>query len=94
MEGQVVLNGSTRLDSLYLQGRADVGQGRWAKRQRFGMVLLPSLVLGSQVEGAGVLEVWWKHDGLVASFAGKLDAQIPCIEGNEDEVQVLRVELL
>jgi hypothetical protein len=38
------------------------------------VVLLPALVLCSQVKGAGVLEVGREDDGLVASLPRKLDA--------------------
>jgi hypothetical protein len=38
------------------------------------MVLLPALVLGSQIKGAGMLQVRGKNDGLVASLAWQLDA--------------------
>jgi len=53
-------------------------------------MLLPSLVFGSQIERSGVLEVRWKHDGLVSGFARKLNSEIPRIEGNEGEVEALR----
>jgi hypothetical protein len=54
------------------------------------VVLLPSLVFGTELEGAGVLQIGGKHDRLVAGLAGELDPQIPGLEGNEDEVEVLR----
>lgn len=58
------------------------------------MVLLPSLVFGSQVERPGVLEIWREHNGFVAGFSGELDPEVPSIQGYEDEVEVLRVEML
>ena len=58
------------------------------------MVLLPSLVLGAEIESTGVLEVWWENHGLVASLAWKLNAEIPAVEGDEGEVEVLRGQVL
>lgn len=57
-------------------------------------MLLPPLVLGTEVEGPRVLEVWGEDDGLVASLAGELDTEVPGIEGDEDEVEVLRRQVL
>lgn len=89
-----MLDGSARLDSLDLQGCADVSQRGGSEGQRFGVVLLPSLVLGAEVEGTRMLEIRWKYNGLVAGFSGKLDAQVPCVESHKDEVEILRVEML
>lgn len=58
------------------------------------MVLLPALVLGPEVKGTRVLQVRGKHDGLVAGLAGKLDAEVPGIEGDEDEIEVLGRQVL
>lgn len=55
------------------------------------MVVLPSHVLGAKVEGTGMLEVRREHHGLVASLAGKLNSQIPGIEGDEYELEVREV---
>lgn len=89
-----MLDGGARLYGLYLQGGTDVGQRRRAERKRFRVVLLPSLVLGPEVEGAGVLEIGGQYNGLVAGLAGQLNTQVPGVESDENEVQVLRVELL
>jgi hypothetical protein len=53
------------------------------------MVLLPSLIFGAEIEGAGMLQVRGQHNGLVASLAWHLDTKIPGIECNEDEVEIL-----
>ena len=53
------------------------------------MMLLPSLIFGSEIEGSRVLEVWWQYNCFVASFTGKLNSEVPGIEGNEGEVEVL-----
>ena len=58
------------------------------------MVLLPSLILGAEVEGAGVLQVRGENDGLVAGLAWQLDTQVPGIEGDEDEVEILGRQVL
>jgi hypothetical protein len=58
------------------------------------VVLLPALILCSQVKGAGVLEVGREDDGLVASLTRKLDAQVPRVEGDEGEVEVLCRQVL
>jgi hypothetical protein len=57
------------------------------------MVLLPALVLGSQIERPRVLEIWRQDYSFVASFAGKLNSEIPRIESYKGEVEVLRDEV-
>jgi hypothetical protein len=52
-------------------------------------VLLPSLILGSKVEGAGVLEVWWENDRLVPSLAWKLNPNVPRIKRDKREFEIL-----
>lgn len=94
VERQVVLDGGAGGDGLNLERGTDVGEHGWPEWQGFGVVLLPSLVLGAEVECAGVLEVWWQDDGLVAGLTGKLDAEIPRVEGDEREVEVLRGQVL
>ena len=94
VEGQVVLDGGTGLDGLDLQGGANVGQHGWAEGQRLGVVLLPALVFRPQVERAGVLEIGREDDGLVAGLAGQLDTQVPRVEGDEGEVEVLCRQVL
>lgn len=94
MEWQVVLDGSTRLHRLDLESRTDISQRRRAKGEAFGVVLLPSLVFGSQIKRPRVLEIWREHNGFVASFSGELNPEVPSIQGYEDEVEVLRVKVL
>ncbi len=94
MEGQVVLDGGARLNRLDLEGGADVGQHRGAERQRLGVVLLPSLVFGAEVEGARVLEIGGENDGLVSGLARKLDSEVPSVESDEDKVEVLGGQVL
>ncbi len=53
------------------------------------MVLLPALVFCSQVKGSGVLEVRRQNNGFVTSFTGKLHSEVPRIECNEGEIEVL-----
>lgn len=52
-------------------------------------MLLPALILGPEIKGTRVLEVRWKHDGLVARLPRKLHAKIPGVQGDEGEFQVL-----
>ena len=52
VEREVMLDGGARLHGLHLESRTDVGQRRGPKGKRLGMVLLPSLVLLAEVEGA------------------------------------------
>ena len=94
VERQVVLDGGRRLNGLDLEGSTDVGQGTGAEGQRFGVVSLPSLVLGTQVEGARVLQVRGKDDGLVASLAGQLDAEIPRVQSYKGKFVVVLGEVL
>ena len=58
------------------------------------MVSLPSLILGTQIIGSRVLQIWWQHNGLVPSLPGKLDAQIPRVQGNEGEFVIIGEEVL
>lgn len=78
-----------RLDGFDLEGGTDVGQGAWAERKGLRMVLLPPLVFRTEIERSRVLEVGRKNDGLIACLAGKLDTEIPRIEGHEGELEVL-----
>lgn len=90
VEGEVVLDRGAGLDGLHLESRTDIAQHRWAEWQRLGVVLLPALVFGTEVECAGVLEVRRKHGRLVPSFTGKLHSKVPSIERDEHKVEVLR----
>ena len=57
-------------------------------------MLLPSGILGSEIEGTGVLKISWEDDGLVSSFTRQLNTQVPSIECHEGELQILRDEVL
>jgi len=94
VERQVVLDGCTGLDGLHLKGSTYISQGRRPKWKRFGMVLLPSLVLGTQIESPGVLEIRRENDRLVSGFPRKLDTEIPGLKGDEDKFEVLRRQML
>jgi hypothetical protein len=94
VEGQVVLDRGRRLNGLNLEGGTDVGQGAGAKGQRLGVVGLPSLVLGAQIEGARVLQVGREDDGLVASLTGQLDAEVPRVKGDKGKLEVVLGEVL
>jgi len=50
---------------------------------------LPTLVFGSEIEGAGVLQVRRQDNGLVPSFARKLDTKVPGVECDESKLQIL-----
>ena len=52
------------------------------------------MVLGAQVEGARVLQVRGKDDGLVASLAGQLDAEIPRVQSYKGKLEVVLGEVL
>lgn len=41
-----------------------------------------------------MLEVWGEDDGLVPSLAGKLHAEVPRVESDKDEVEVLGGKVL
>lgn len=94
VEGKVVLDGGARLHGLDLEGRADVGEHGRSKGERLGVVLLPSLVLGPEVERLRVLKIGRKHDGLVTGLPGELDAEVPGVQGNEGKVKVLGDQML
>lgn len=93
MEGKVVLDGGRRLDGLDLEGGADVGEGARTKGQRLGVVGLPALIFGAQVEGPGVLQVCGQHDGLVTGLAGQLHAQIPRIQRDKGKFELFAGEV-
>lgn len=94
VEREIVLDRGARLHRLNLERCTNVREHARAEWQRFGMVLLPTLVLGTEVESSRVLQIGGKHDSLVPSFTGKLDAKIPSIKCDEDEVQVLIRQML
>lgn len=94
VEGKVVLDGGAGLHGFNLERGANIGQGGRSERKGFGVVLLPALILGAEVEGPRVLEVRRKDYRLVAGFPWELDTQVPGLEGDEDEVEVLRGEVL
>jgi hypothetical protein len=58
------------------------------------MMLLPSLVLRSEIERSRVLEIWRQHHGFIASFTGELNTKVPRVEGHEGEVEILRGQML
>ena len=89
MKWKVVLNRGRRLDGLDLQGRTDVGEGARPEGQRLGVVLLPALILGTQIKGSGMLQVWGQHHGFVPCFSRKLDTEIPRVQGDERELEVI-----
>jgi hypothetical protein len=94
MKRQVMLDRGTRLDRLDLEGSAYVGEHGRTERKGLGMMLLPALVLSSQIKGARVLQVGGEDNGLVTSFTWQLDTKVPGIESDEDEVEVLRGQML
>lgn len=93
MERKIVLDWRGGLDRFDLEGSADIGQGAGTKRQRLRVVGLPSLVLGTKVKGARVLQVRRQNDGLVSSLTGQLYAEIPGVEGHERELEILGDEV-
>lgn len=93
VERQIVFDRSGGLNGFNLESGADVGKRAGAKGQRLGVMGLPSLVLGTEVKGARVLEVGRQDDGLVAGLAGQLDTEIPRVEGHEGKLEVLADEV-
>lgn len=93
VEGEVVLDRGTILDRLDFQGSTNVGQRRGAEWKRLGMVLLPSLIFGPELKGARVLKIGGQHNGLVTGLTGKLNAQVPSFERDENEVKVIREQV-
>jgi hypothetical protein len=94
VEGKVVLDRGAGLYRLYLEGSADVGERRGTERQRFRVVLLPSLIFRPQVECARMLEVWGQHDVLVAAFPRELDPEIPGFQSHEDRLEIVLKQML
>lgn len=94
MERKIVLDWRGGLDGFDLEGSTDIGQGAGTKGQRLGVVGLPSLVFGTQVKGARVLQVRRQDDGLVSSLTGQLHPEIPGVEGHERELEILGDEML
>ena len=93
VERKIVLDGSGGLDGLDLEGSADVGEGARTEGQRLGVVGLPALIFGAQVECPRVLQVCGQHDGLVTGLAGQLHAQIPRIQRHKGKLQVFAREV-
>lgn len=94
VEGQVVLDGSRGLDGFNLKGGTDVSEGAGAKGQRLGVVCLPALVLGTQVEGARVLQIGREDDGLVSCLTRQLDTQVPGVKGDKGKLVVVCEQVL
>lgn len=93
MERKIVFNGRGRLHGLDLEGGTDIRQRTRTEWQRFGMVRLPPLVFGPEIESARVLKVRRKHNGLVPSLPGKLNAEIPRVQCHKGKFEVLAEEV-
>ena len=93
VEGEVVLDGGGGLNGFNLEGGADVGERAGSKGQGLGVVGLPALIFGAQVESTRVLEVCGQHDSLVTGLAGQLDTQIPRIQGHKGKLELLAGEV-
>lgn len=57
------------------------------------MVLLPPLVFGTELKGPRMLQIGRKDDGFIPSLTGKLHTQVPSLQSDEDEVEVLRSQV-
>lgn len=93
MKGQIMLDRSGGLHWFHLERCTDVGQRTGTERQRFGMMLLPFGIFCTQVVRSRVLQVRRQHHGLVSSFSGKLDTEIPRIERDKGEFEVFRDQM-
>jgi len=89
MEGKVVLDRCRRLYRFDLQRRTNVGEGAGSEGQRLGVVLLPALIFGPKVEGPRMLKVWGQDDGFIPCFSRKLDAEVPRVQGDEGEFEII-----
>jgi hypothetical protein len=89
VKGQIVFDRSGGLHGLYFQGGADIRQRTGCKGQRLGVVSLPALVFGAQVEASRVLQIWGQYNSLITSFSRQLNTQVPGIEGDKSEFQLL-----
>lgn len=58
------------------------------------MVLLPTLILCSEVERARVLEICGQYDCFVPGFTRKLNPQVPRIQCDKGKFRVLGEEVL
>lgn len=93
VEGKVVLNGGRGLNGFDFQSGTDVGEGAGTEWKRLGMVSLPTLVLGTKIKGARVLQVGREDDGLVSSLPRKLHTEIPRVQRHKGKLQVLADEV-
>lgn len=94
VEGEVVLDRGTGLYRLDLQSSTDIGKRRRSEGQRLRVVLLPSLIFGSQIERARMLEVRRQHNVFIATFSRKLDTEIPSLQCYEHKLEVLGEQML
>jgi hypothetical protein len=89
VERQVVLDRSRGLNWLDLESSTNVGEIARPEWQRLRVVLLPSLVLGTQVKSTRVLQVRREDDGLVPSFARTkanssfLESRCSCVKASK-----------
>lgn len=88
-----MLNGGRGLNGFDFQSGTDVGEGAGTEGKRLGMVSLPTLVLGTKIKGARVLQVGREDDGLVSSLPRKLHTEIPRVQRHEGKLQVLADEV-
>ena len=94
MERQVMLDRSARLYRLDLEGSANVGEHGGAERQGLRVMLLPTLVFGAKIECSRMLQVRGQDNSFVASLSWQLNPEVPGIEGDEHEVEVLGGQIL
>lgn len=85
-----MFNWRRRLHRFHFKGCTDIRECTRAKRQRLGMMRLPTLVFGTQVKSSRMLQIWGENDGLVPRFTRQLDPQIPGIKCHKSKLEVFR----
>lgn len=70
---------------LNFKAGTDARQRRAAEGQRLRVVRLESLVFPTKTEQDRVLEVWWKHNVLIAGLTWHLNAEVPWRKGYKGE---------
>lgn len=93
VEREVMFDRSGGLDRFNFKRSTDIGKRAGTERERLRVVGLPSLVLGAEVKGPGVLKIRGKDDSLVTSLTGQLHSEIPRIQRYKGELEILADEV-
>jgi hypothetical protein len=88
VEWKVMLDWGRGLNRFDFERSTDVGERAGTKGKRFGVVGLPSLVLGAKVKCPRVLKIRGKDNCFISSLSGQLNSKIPRIQSHKGKFQL------